>query len=78
MLSEGALLRDFLRFSMPRGVFRVVLDLLMPSWDPLRRRSDGVQQPQGECNGREEASGGDRREGRSRNEHAGKINGNME
>ena len=22
---------------MPRDVFRVVLDLVMPSWDPLRR-----------------------------------------
>jgi len=23
---------------MPRDVFRVVLDLLMPFWDPLRRK----------------------------------------
>lgn len=28
---------------MPRDVFRVVLDLLMPSWDPLRRRPGGEQ-----------------------------------
>lgn len=26
------------REAMPRDVFRVVLDLLMPSWDPLRKR----------------------------------------
>ena len=41
------------REGMPRDVFRVVLDLLMPSWDPLRRRSDSAEQP----HGREEASG---------------------
>jgi len=26
---------------MPRDVFRVVLDMLMPLWDPLRRRNAG-------------------------------------
>jgi hypothetical protein len=26
--------------AMPAGVFRVVLDFLMPSWDPLRKRGD--------------------------------------
>jgi len=26
---------------MPRDVFRVVLDLLMPFWDPLRRKAQG-------------------------------------
>ena len=30
---------------MLRGVFRVVLDLLMPSWDPLRRRNAGAAPP---------------------------------
>lgn len=31
---------------MPRDVFRVVLDFLMPSWDPLQReRRNGVEQP---------------------------------
>ena len=30
---------------MPRDVFRVVLDLLMPSWDPLRRRDTGAGLP---------------------------------
>jgi hypothetical protein len=28
---------------MPRDVFRVVLNLLMPSWDPLRRGTGGEQ-----------------------------------
>ena len=27
---------------MPRDVFRVVLDLLMPTWDPLRREKTGA------------------------------------
>jgi hypothetical protein len=27
---------------MPRDVFRVVLDLLMPPWDPLRRKGAGT------------------------------------
>ena len=27
---------------MPRDVFRVVMDLLMPSWDPLRRKDVGA------------------------------------
>jgi hypothetical protein len=30
---------------MPRDVFRVVLDLLMPSWDPLRRKDAGAAPP---------------------------------
>jgi len=30
------------RESMPRDVFRVVMDLLMPSWDPLRRKNTGT------------------------------------
>ena len=31
---------------MPRDVFRgVVLDLLMPTWDPLRRKSAGAAPP---------------------------------
>ena len=32
---------------MPRDVFRVVLDLLMPSWDPLRRKNAGAAPAQG-------------------------------
>ena len=32
------------RAGMPRDVFRVVLDLVMPAWDPLRRRGGGGQQ----------------------------------
>jgi hypothetical protein len=45
---EGRKLRTTLAFmcglgreSMPRDVFRVVLDLLMPPWDPLRRKARG-------------------------------------
>ena len=30
------------REGMPRDVFRVVMDLLMPSWDPLRRKDAGA------------------------------------
>jgi hypothetical protein len=30
---------------MPRDVFRVMLDLLMPTWDPLRRKSAGAALP---------------------------------
>jgi len=30
------------REGMPRDVFRVVMDLLMPSWDPLRRKNTGT------------------------------------
>lgn len=30
---------------MPRDVFRVVLDLLMPTWDPLRRKNAGPAPP---------------------------------
>jgi len=30
---------------MPRDVFRVVLDLLMPTWDPLRRGVAGAEMP---------------------------------
>lgn len=26
---------------MPRDVFRVVLELVMPWWDPLRRKAQG-------------------------------------
>jgi len=26
---------------MPRDVFRVVVELLMPFWDPLRRKAQG-------------------------------------
>ena len=46
---EGRKLRTTLAFlcgvgreGMPRGVFRVVMDLLMPSWDPLRRKNTGT------------------------------------
>lgn len=28
---------------MPRDVFRLVLDLLMPTWDPLRRMDSGIE-----------------------------------
>ena len=46
---EGRKFRSLLAFldgmeggpEMPRDVFRVVLDLLMPSWDPLRCKSTG-------------------------------------
>lgn len=30
---------------MPRDVFRVVLDLLMPKWDSLRRGVAGMEPP---------------------------------
>jgi hypothetical protein len=30
------------RDGMPRDVFRVVMDLVMPSWDPLRRKNTGA------------------------------------
>ena len=30
------------REGMPRDVFRVVVDLLMPSWDPLRRKKENA------------------------------------
>jgi len=30
---------------MPRDVFRIVLDLLMPSWDPLRRKDSSAGPP---------------------------------
>jgi len=30
---------------MPRDVFRMVLDLLMPTWDPLRRKNAGAAPP---------------------------------
>ena len=33
------------REAMPRDVFRVVMDLLMPFWDPLRRKDAGAGQP---------------------------------
>jgi len=33
------------REGMPQDVFRVVVDLLMPSWDPLRRGIAGAGQP---------------------------------
>jgi hypothetical protein len=46
---EGLNLRIALAFmcgvgreGMPRDVFRVVMDLLMPSWDPLRRKIGGT------------------------------------
>ena len=52
---EGRTLRTMVEFllgisgpsgqGMPRDVFRVVLDLLMPSWDPLRRRDTGAGLP---------------------------------
>jgi hypothetical protein len=49
---EGRKLRTSLAFltgmgheGMPRDVFRVVMDLLMPSWDPLRRKDAGAGQP---------------------------------
>lgn len=32
---------------MPRDVFRVVLDMLMPVWDPLRRNTDVSPSQQG-------------------------------
>ena len=48
---EGRKLRTILAFTcglgregMPRDVFRVVMDLLMPSWDPLRRKNAGAGQ----------------------------------
>jgi len=28
---------------MPRDVFRVVMDLLMPTWDPLGRKNAGAE-----------------------------------
>ena len=36
------------REGMPRDVFRVVLELLMPRWDPVRRKNAGAvpQMPQ--------------------------------
>ena len=47
---EGRKLRTALAFmcgvgreDMPRDVFRVVLDLLMPSWDPLRCKNAGTR-----------------------------------
>ena len=33
------------REGMPRDVFRVVMDLLMPSWGPLRRKNGGAVPP---------------------------------
>ena len=49
---EGRKLRTTLAFmcglgreAMPRDVFRVVMDLLMPSWDPHRRKDAGAGQP---------------------------------
>ena len=33
------------REAMLRDVFRVVMDLLMPSWDPLRRKNAEAGQP---------------------------------
>ena len=49
---EGRKLRITLAFmcgvgreGMPRNVFRVVMDLLMPSWDPLRRKNGGTGPP---------------------------------
>ena len=54
---EGRTLRTMVEFllgvggpsgqGMPRDVFRVVMDLLMPSWDPLRRRVGAGVQVQG-------------------------------
>ena len=47
---EGRKLRITLAFmcgvgreGMPRDVFRVVMDLLMSSWDPLRRKNAGTR-----------------------------------
>jgi len=51
---EGSKFRTLLAFlvgkgggpggkDMPPGVFRIVLDLLMPSWDPRRKYGKGVQ-----------------------------------
>ena len=49
---EGRKLRTALAFmcgvgreGMPRDVFWVVMDLLMPSWDPLRRKNVGTGLP---------------------------------
>ena len=49
---EGRKLRTTLAFmcglgreGMPRDVFRVVMDLLMQSWDPLRRTNTGTRPP---------------------------------
>ena len=49
---EGRKLRTALAFmcgvgreGMPRDVLRVVMDLLMPSWNPLRRKNTGAGQP---------------------------------
>jgi len=56
---EGRTFRSMLAFlfgmdggpenmGMPRDVLRVVVDLLMPTWDPLRRKHDDAgQQLQG-------------------------------
>ena len=33
------------REGMPRDMFRVVMDLLMPPWDPLRRKNAGTVPP---------------------------------
>jgi hypothetical protein len=43
-----AFMCGFGREGMPRDVFRVVLELLMPHWDPLRRKNAGAvpQMPQ--------------------------------
>ena len=37
-----AFMCGFGREGMPRDVFRVVMDLVMPSWDPLRRNVPGL------------------------------------
>jgi len=49
---EGRKLRTALAFmcglgrvGMPRDVFRVVMDLLMSSWDPPRRKNGGTGPP---------------------------------
>jgi hypothetical protein len=55
-LEEGRKLHTTLAFmcglgreGMPQDVFRFVMDLLMPSWDPLRRKNAcaGPPLPQG-------------------------------
>lgn len=65
---EDAKLRTLLAFlsgvgggsdgeSMPREMFRLVLEFLMPSWDPLRRGVAGMELPLlGDEEGETEAS----------------------
>jgi hypothetical protein len=42
------------REAMPQDVFFVVMDLLMPSWNPFRRKDAGEGQPLPQQHGEEE------------------------